>query len=291
MPHHVIDLWTEYRAITNGKRRRKERTRLIDALTYYRCDYIGAVEKTELQQLAMRGPPYTETEKQALLNYCESDVDALFALLSRMAEDLQAFHPQEMLFRGRSMVAQTRSDRVGIPVDMPLIRAILEHREAIRTAVIAQYETRHRWGIFEDGIFRLERYATWLCREQIRLPVTGKSRQPTKDEKILEKYADKYPQLGPLRECLRTLSALSRFKLPERADGRSRFFANNFGTVTGRNAPAASEFLFLLPGWAKFLIKPPPGWGVGYIDIARRHTAKRELRLLACMIMPAVTEV
>jgi hypothetical protein len=231
MPRHVVDLWVEYRAITNGKRRRKDQTRLIDALTYYGCDHIGAVEKSEMQQLAMRGPPYTEAEKQALLEYrrsrfpesgsptgftarhttrqrvagvrgaadrvphrqcrkrtggcralplcavlhCETDVDALLDLLIKMEPDLKTFHPQEMLFRGRSMVAQTRSDRVGIPVDMPLIHAITEHREAIRLALIAQYEHDHRWEIFEDGVFRMERYATWLRRQHIRLPPTGKS--------------------------------------------------------------------------------------------------------------------
>src|SRR5215469_2492785 len=35
MPHNVIDLWPEYRAITNGKRGRKDQTRLIDAMAYY----------------------------------------------------------------------------------------------------------------------------------------------------------------------------------------------------------------------------------------------------------------
>jgi hypothetical protein len=151
---------------------------------------------------------------------------------------------------------------------LSLIRAIAEHREAIRLAVIAQYEEEHRWEIFEDGVFRMERYAVWLRQQHIHLPTTGKTHQPTKDEKVLEHYADKYPPLSPLRDCLRTLSALSRFKLPETTDGRSRFFANNFATVTGRNAPPASEFLFLLPGWAKFLIKPDPGWGVAYLDIS-----------------------
>jgi DNA polymerase-1 len=81
MPHNVIDLWHEYRAITNGKRGRKERTRLIDAMTYYQIDHIGAVEKEDMRHLAMRGPPYTDAEREALLDYCESDVDALMELL------------------------------------------------------------------------------------------------------------------------------------------------------------------------------------------------------------------
>src|SRR5262249_35732445 len=86
-----------------------------------------------------------------------------------------------------------------------------------------------------------------------------------KDEKTLEKYGDRYPQLRPLAACLRTRNALSRFSVEEVRDGKSHFFANNYGTVTGRDAPTS---LFTLPGWARFLIKPPEGWGVAYLDFS-----------------------
>ncbi len=274
MPHNIVDLWLEYRAITNGKRGRKEKTRLIDAMAYYQIDHISAVEKAEMQQLALRGPPYAEAEPVALLDYCETDTDALLALLrSRMAKDLAKFHPKEMLFRGRFMAAQARSDRTGIPLDVPLLQAIREHREAIYLAVIAEYETRHGWGIFDNGGLRQDRVVEYLIRENIRLPVTKKTRRPSLADSVLKDYEERYPQLAPLRECLRTLNTLSRFGLSADADGRSRFFANPVGTITGRNAPPAREFIFLLPGWARFLIKPPRGYGVAYLDYSAQEVA------------------
>jgi DNA polymerase I len=163
MPRHVLDLWLEYRAVTNGKRAKQERTRLLDALACYRIDAITAAEKQELQDLALRGGPYNEQERQDLMEYCESDVDALIALLrSEMAAELQAFHPEEMLFRGRFMVAQTRSDRVGTPTDVPMLSAIQENRETIRRTVIDEYEKTYGWDVFENGELRLAKAADWL---------------------------------------------------------------------------------------------------------------------------------
>ncbi|MDG2380409.1 MAG: hypothetical protein P8N76_01940 [Pirellulaceae bacterium] len=46
-------------------------------------DSIAAVEKTELQELAMRGGPFTFAEKISLLDYCQTDVDALVGLLPK----------------------------------------------------------------------------------------------------------------------------------------------------------------------------------------------------------------
>jgi hypothetical protein len=273
MPRNIVDLWPEYCAITNGERGRKERTRLIDMMSYYHLDHIAAVEKADLQQLALRGPPYTDSEKRELLEYCESDVDALLALLRQpeVVADLAKFHPREILFRGRFMAAQTRSNRTGIPLDVPLLEAIREHRGAIYQAVIDDYETRYGWGIFENGEFRNDRAAAYLVREGIRLPVTRKTRRPSFKDEVLKQAEERYPQLAPLRECRRTLEVLSRFELSSDADGRSRFFANNFGTITGRNRPPGKEFVFLLPGWARFLIQPPPGYGIGYLDYSAQE--------------------
>src|SRR5262249_38518167 len=162
----------EYRAITNGKRKRKEKTRLIDALTYYQLDHIGSVEKGEMQQLAMRGGPYSKSERAGLLGDCETDVDALLALLnSHMARDMEAFHLEEMLFRGRSMVAQTRSDCTGIWVDTEVMEAIHDNRELIHLRVIESYENSFKWGIFDNGHFSYNEYVKWLGNNNIRLPL------------------------------------------------------------------------------------------------------------------------
>jgi DNA polymerase I len=272
-PRNILDLFAEYRAITNGTRAKQEHTRLIDAAAYYHLDHISSIEKEEMQQLAIRGGPYTEEEKTALLEYCESDVDALIALLrSDMADDLRAFHPREMLFRGRFMAAQTRSDRIGIPTEEPMLAAIQEHRETILQAVIDGYERQYKWNIFEDYVLRQELVSAWLKKENITLPKTKKTQKPSLSDKVLEKAKLRYEQLVPLHECLQTRNTLSaRVGLTVDADGRSRFFANNFGTTSGRDKKFGKEFLPSMPAWARFLMKPAPGEAIAHIDISAQE--------------------
>ena len=274
MPRNVIDLWPEYRAITNGKRGRKDQTRLIDAMAYYQIDHISAVEKRKCGNWHCVGPPYTETESET----CSTIAKAMSMHCWRCCVRVwpttwRSSIPRKCCFAADLWLAQTRSDRAGIPLDVPLLQAIREHREAIHLAVIAEHETRHAWRIFDGGILRQDRVVEYLIRENIRLPVTKKTRRPSLADSVLKDYEERYPQLAPLRECLRTLNTLSRFGLPVDADGRSRFFANNFGTITGRNSPPASEFVFQLPGWARFLIKPPRGYGLAYLDYSAQEVA------------------
>ena len=46
--------------------------------------WIGVVEKDEMRNLVMRGGPWSDEEQAAILDYCESDVDALSRLLPAM---------------------------------------------------------------------------------------------------------------------------------------------------------------------------------------------------------------
>jgi DNA polymerase I len=84
MPAWILDLFVEFRNLTNGLRR-KQRHSLLDAMLYFGLDCIGAAEKDEMRQLALRGGEYTAAEHLALLDYCQSDVDCLVALLPRIA--------------------------------------------------------------------------------------------------------------------------------------------------------------------------------------------------------------
>ena len=81
-PKHILDLCIEFRCIANGYRKPKS-YRLIDALPYYGLPALDACEKKEMQDLAIRGAPFSPTERDGLLDYCESDVVSLIRLLSR----------------------------------------------------------------------------------------------------------------------------------------------------------------------------------------------------------------
>jgi len=59
-------------------------SRRIRAVTHYGID---AADKGAMRELAMRGGDYNEAERVNLLDYCQSDVDALEKLLKGLDRD------------------------------------------------------------------------------------------------------------------------------------------------------------------------------------------------------------
>ena len=99
MPARILDLFVEFRCLTNGEEVPAGNS-LLGALTYYGLDNIGGAEKDEMRNLVLRGE-----KQEAILNYCESDVSALARLLPRM---LPRIDLPRALFRGRYMAAAAR---------------------------------------------------------------------------------------------------------------------------------------------------------------------------------------
>ena len=83
VPRYILDLFAEFRCATNG-RRLTCGNGLIGALIYYGLTAMGAVEKGEMRQLAIRGGPHTADESRRLIEYCEGDVDATESLFNAM---------------------------------------------------------------------------------------------------------------------------------------------------------------------------------------------------------------
>jgi hypothetical protein len=83
VPQRVLDLFTEFRNLTNGITLATG-SGLLGALSYFGLDSIGVVEKDEMRALILRGAPWTDAERVAILDYCESDVVALARLLQAM---------------------------------------------------------------------------------------------------------------------------------------------------------------------------------------------------------------
>src|SRR5262249_56836779 len=73
---------------------------LIAALTAFGLDTIATIEKEEIRNLVLRGGPWSDEERTAILEYCMSDVDALARLLPAMAPRIDL--PRALL-RGRYM--------------------------------------------------------------------------------------------------------------------------------------------------------------------------------------------
>jgi hypothetical protein len=85
LPENVIDLFTEFRNRTNGVPTAAG-AGLLGACIELGIDCMDATEKEQMRQLAIRGGPWTDEEKRALLDYCESDVATLSKILEKFYE-------------------------------------------------------------------------------------------------------------------------------------------------------------------------------------------------------------
>jgi DNA polymerase I len=109
MPERVLDLFAEFRNHTNG-RQLPSGVGLIGALVYFGLDNIGATEKETMRGLVLRGGPWSEDERIAILDYCESDVLALKRLLPAMLPHIDM--PRALL-RGRYVAAAAAMEHPG----------------------------------------------------------------------------------------------------------------------------------------------------------------------------------
>ena len=82
-PKSIVDLYAEFRNLTNGKNLPAGKG-LLGALAYFGEASIGASEKDEMRDLILAGGPWSEEQKRAILAYCTSDVIALRTLFLRM---------------------------------------------------------------------------------------------------------------------------------------------------------------------------------------------------------------
>jgi len=264
MPARVLDLFTEFRNQTNGLPTVAGRG-LIGALTAHGLDSIGAVEKTEMRDLIIRGGPWSNDERAAILDYCESDVDALARLLPVMLPKIDL--PRALL-RGRYMVAAARVEYAGVPIDLEMLAKLRARWTDIQDTLITRIDADY--GVFDGRTFKAAKFAEWLVRANLPWPRLESGELDLSDEAFRE-AARAHPEAAPLRELRSTLSELRLNDLAVGRDGRNRCLLSAFQARTGRNQPSNSKYIFGPSVWLRGLIKPPPGHGVAYIDWSQQE--------------------
>ena len=237
MPARILDLFTEFRCQTNGLSTVAGRG-LIGALTAYGLDSIGTVEKTEMRDLVMRGSPWTADERAGILNYCESDVDALARLLPAMLPKIDL--PRALL-RGRYMAAAAHMEHAGVPIDQDSLAAFRANWTNIQDALIARIDADY--GVFDGRSFKAAKFAAWLERTGLPWPRLESGELELSDDAFRE-AARAHPEVAPLRELRSALSELRLNDLAVGGDGRNRCLLSAFQARTGRNQPSNSKFIF-----------------------------------------------
>ena len=263
-PKYVLDTFTEFRARINGRYRGAG---LIDAALYFGIDAIESAAKKSMVAIILRGPPWSAEEQAAIVAYCESDVLLLERVLMAM---LPGIDLPRALLRGRSMKAAAAIEWNGIPIDTVTLEWFRRHWAGIQDELIAEID--RDYGVFEGRTFKRERWQRWLIEHGIPWPTT-ETGQLRLDDDTFRSMAKAYPIVSPMRELRSALSEMRLNDLAVGADGRNRTILSAFQARTGRCQPSNTKYIFGPSVWLRGLIKPPPGWGVAYIDWCQQEFA------------------
>ena len=194
MPERILDLFVEFRARTNGVET-PAGNGLLGALTYFGLDGMGAAEKEEMRAVILRGGPWTEDERTAILDYCEGDVDGAGALVAgHAAADRSAASATARPLHGRRRGHGTRghADRrrdagaASAPLDGHS-RSNSSPRSTPTTACSTAAPSRPI------------AVRSWLAANNIPWPLLESGRLDLSDD-TFRQQAPAYPAVSPLRE-------------------------------------------------------------------------------------------
>jgi hypothetical protein len=264
LPARILDLYAEFRCLTSGLKR-PNGAGLLGALSYFGLDALDAVEKDAMRQLVMRGGPWTDGEKQAILDYCQSDVDSLARLLPRMIPQIDF---PRALVRGRFMSAVARMEYTGVPIDVHALHRIRSEWQTIQERLISRIDQSFQ--VYDGRTFKVERFGAWLAHRGIAWPRLPSGALALDDDTFKE-IARSHPEISPLRELRIALSQLRLNELAVGSDGRNRCLLSPFASRTGRNQPSNSRFIFGPSVWLRGLIRAQPGKAVAYLDYEQQE--------------------
>jgi DNA polymerase-1 len=264
-PARHLDLYAEYRCVTNGADLACGNRGLLGALATFGLPAIDAAEKQQMRDLAMRGAPYTRGEASALLDYCESDVLGTGKLLEAMLPQIDL---SRALVRGRYMTAAAHIERVGVPIDVEMQHRLSFGWDGIKHGLVQSID--HDYGAFDGISFRTDRWESYLIDHNIPWPRLASGRLALDDDTFRE-MARAHPAVAPMRELRHALSDLRLNALEVGADGRNRVLLSAFGARSSRNTPSNTKFIFGPSVWLRGLIRAQPGQAIAYVDWSQQE--------------------
>jgi hypothetical protein len=262
MPGFLIDLYPEFRIRTNGEYL-EHGSGLLGAMQYFGLNGVTAAKKDVMRERVLKGPPYSPQDRRQILNYCQSDVNALPQLFDKLMTDPAQYVPA--FWRGAYMKALALAEFTGVPIDADLYNAMLVHWPALQSRVVTQVS--QRIPVFDQGHFRTAWFEYWLKRRGLlaEWPRTNQGALAL-DEDTFKIMAALDPEIAALRQARQMLGQLHKTKLSVGPDGRNRCLLSAFATKTGRNAPSTAKFVFGAPSYMRALIQPKPGKALAYLD-------------------------
>ena len=260
----ILDLYVEFRVHTNGMNLPYGKS-LLGAMQFFNLETIEAQHKDAMRDIALRGGPFSAQERAGLIEYCQSDVDALNKLLEAMKGSIDL--PRALL-RGMYTEPLASMEDLGSPIDYETFQELSRHWEAIKVKLIEKID--QDYGVYANGTFKESLFRHYLDRENIRWPLLDSGKLKLHED-TFKLMANIHPQIKPLRMLRDSLSKLRFNSLQVGADGRNRCLLSPFASITGRNQPSTTKFVFGLARWARGLIQPKPGMAIAYIDWSQQE--------------------
>jgi DNA polymerase-1 len=264
VPVNLLDLFAEFRVLTNGLRP-VHGCGLLGALRHFGLSSINAEEKDAMRDLILTAGPWSESQREGILGYCESDVIALGDLLTAMLPKID--WPRALL-RGQYMQAVSRIQANGVPLDMHTLGKLMAQWDSIQDQLIADMD--QDYGVYDGRTFKADQWERYLTGQGIPWARLDSGRLDMRDATFKD-MARAYPQVAPMRELRVSLAALRLSGLQVGDDGRNRCLLSPFRARTGRNQPSSSRFIFGPSVWMRGLIQPRPGWGLAYLDWSQQE--------------------
>jgi hypothetical protein len=264
LPENVLDLYVEFRCLTNGTTP-PNGAGLLGALLYFGLPTIAAQHKDAMRDLVLRGGPWNPQEQLDILDYCETDVSALEMLLPAMLPTLDL---PRALMRGRYMKAVSHMHATGTPIDTQMQLEIATYWDQIQDELIAQIDASY--GVYEGRAFKAKNWADYLQKEGIAWPRLASGALELTDD-TFKQMARIHPKVAPIRELRSALSEMRLSNITVGDDGRNRCLLSPFASKTGRNQPSNSKFIFGPSVWLRGLIKPQEGFCLVYIDYSQQE--------------------
>jgi hypothetical protein len=262
-PARILDLYVEFSNHINGSDWRERG--LLGALKYFHLASIDAAEKSEMRELAMRGGNYKAGERRALLDYCKTDVEALLSLYKALSPFLNTM---QALYRGEYLRSVSSMEFNGIPIDVETHTQINEQWDSIKHAIIA--EVNKEFQCFDGLTFKQSKFAEYLEQNAIEWPRLS-SGALALDKETFRGMAKTYPQLEMLRQARDALANMRKAVIDIGSDGRARCMLSPFSSLTSRNQPSTTKFVFGNAAWRRFLIQPKPGRALIAIDYEQQE--------------------
>jgi hypothetical protein len=255
LPVNVIDLWVEYRNLTNGlldNQGEKLETSLLEACHASGIwDTTPEAEKEASRERIIAGFPFSNEEMRHIVDYCGGDVrmtkDLALKLVPRIHNLPQALH------RGRCMKGVVCMEWNGTPVNVPVYERLRANSAELQRRVVRNFESEYNLGIFTfdkkgDPHQPKANFTAWVRRmgfDEDSWAFNGKYASAD-DKEVVEYmaslYADKFPEIEMYRQVKKFMSiAKADFKFPIGPDARNRTPMLAFIGSASRSQPKTSE--------------------------------------------------